>query len=106
MREMFGYSFGHFLLDAGRNHQDDPRVSALMIWDPPEELPEDAPYGQIDEQVREAERRAAAEWTCFFSITKDDHVQPVVSDTGGLSFLIRKADLAARRFDRAWIVRS
>ena len=46
--EMYGYSFGHFLLDGGVNHQGDPRESAVLTWDPPDELPQDATYEQID----------------------------------------------------------
>lgn len=106
MGEIRGYSFGHFLLDAGMNHQNDPRESGLNMWDQPGTLPEDATCEQTDVHYREVCRRAQAEWTCFFSITKDEHLNPVVGGTGGLSFVIRKTDLAERRFDRAWIVRS
>jgi uncharacterized protein YwqG len=106
MEEVFGYSFGHFLLDGGRNHQSDPRGSAEHVWNPDPEPPEDIEYGAYCIQEKEFERRAVATWTCLFSITKDDLLRPVVGDCGGLSFLIRKSDLAERRFDRPWIVRS
>jgi hypothetical protein len=108
IQETCGYSFGLFLLDGGRNHQHDPRESALRMWDSQEEPPEDddEPYEAYRARREEFARRAAAEWTCLFSITREGAVRPVVSDTGGLSFLIRKTDLAERRFDRVWIVRS
>ena len=111
MREIFGYSFGHFLLDGGLNHQGDPRESAVLAVDSPQRPPTYEEVGreptQEEEDAFHAElERRTAEWTCLLSITQDDYLKPVVSDTGGLSFLIRKADLAARRFDRPWIVRS
>jgi uncharacterized protein YwqG len=106
MTEVFGYSFGHFLLDGGRNHQGDPRGSAERVWNPDPEPPEDMEYDVYLQQREQFDRRAAATWTCLLSITNDDLLRPVVSDTGGLSFLIRNSDLAERRFDRPWIVRS
>lgn len=102
--EMTGYGFGHFLMDAGLNHQGDPRESAVLLLDSPEE-PDDGSHEAYLEHQAEIGRRAS-EWTTLFSITKDDRVRPNVSDTGGLSFVLRKDDLSALRFDRAWIVRS
>jgi uncharacterized protein YwqG len=103
--EIAGYGFGHFLLDAGLNHQGDPRESAVLTVDPPKPPDEDAGYEESDAYRAELDRRAA-EWTTLFSVTKDEHLNLVAGDTGGLSFLIRKSDLAARRFDAGWVVRS
>jgi uncharacterized protein YwqG len=105
LNEIASYSFGNFLLDGGCNHQGDPRESAVCTWDPPPETSDDATLEEIMAEQKEIERRAAG-WTCLFSITKCEKLRPVVSDTGGLSFLIRKSDLAERRFERVWIVRS
>lgn len=104
--EIFGYSCGHFLLDGGRNHDGDPRCSAEHVWNPDPEPPEGIGYEAYCERREQFERRAAATWTCLLSIRNDDVLRPVVGDCGGLSFLIRKSDLAERRFDRPWIVRS
>ena len=105
LREIQGYGFGHFLLDAGMNHQGDPRAFAVLMFDSSGLPPEDGSYEELCERQAEIERRAK-QWTTLFSITTDEHLRPVVGDTGGLSFVIRKADLAERRFERAWIVRS
>lgn len=106
IEEIHGCWFGHFLLDGGMNHQGDPRCSAEHVWNPDPEPPEGIESEACRELIARFDRRAAATWTCLLSITKDDLLRPVVGDCGGLSFLIRTSDLAERRFDRPWIVRS
>lgn len=103
--EITGYNFGHFLLDGGRNHQGDPRESAVLLFDRPDDPNDGSTHEAFREHQAEIERRAR-DWVTLFSITKDRCLRPLASDTGGLSFVVRKDDLAVLRFDRAWIVRS
>ncbi len=63
----------------------------------PAMVPEGFGYEAYRQQIEQSERRAAATWTFLLSITKNDVLRPVVGDCGGLSFVIRKSDLAERR---------
>jgi uncharacterized protein YwqG len=50
-----------------------------------------------------AHHRAAAEWQLLLQLDSDPKREILFGDGGVLSFMIRKDDLAARRFDRVWV---
>jgi uncharacterized protein YwqG len=47
---------------------------------------------------------AASDWTLLLQLDSDDDLQMLWADAGRIYFWVRKEDLAARRFDRCWLV--
>lgn len=57
------------------------------------------------EDPRAAElRRDAARWRLLLQLDSDDHASMMWGDVGMLYFWVRDDDLAAQRFDRAWMI--
>ena len=61
------------------------------------------PQGYEDPRVAELET-GADDWMLLLQVDSDDAAQMMWGDVGRLYYWIRKQDLAARRFEQAWMV--
>lgn len=63
-------------------------------------------YRQLSEQEKADIHRAAADWVLLFQMEsiQEEDCELMFGDVGNLYFYIRREDLAARAFDRAWLI--
>jgi len=68
-------------------------------------------YGDIGKNIPKeeneyAEKHSGEEWMLLFQLdsVEQENFELMFGDCGCIYFYIRKEDLAARRFDRAWLV--
>jgi len=63
-------------------------------------------YRQLSEQEKTDISRAAADWLLLFQMEsiQDEDCELMFGDVGNLYFYIRREDLAARAFDRTWLI--
>jgi hypothetical protein len=95
-----GFNYNNEMLGIPKTHQHDPRLAAVRMNGG--QLPDEESYARW-EGHHAACNKVADDWDVLLSLIDSDDLNLTVN--GCFSFLVRKDDMAAGRFDRYWAVR-